>query len=644
MNDPTSSAPQQTPSSSPSVVASSAASSVSTDQPRPVKSKHPSTIELTSALGIPTKARSRRVWTREEDEKLRRLVAHWGDQRGKNSHWDQISAQFEGRTNKDCRKRWFHSLDPTLKRGRWTEDEDRILLEAYGKMGSVWNKIAQLIPGRTDDQCSKRYNDVLDPSVRDRLREWTEEEDETLLQMVETYGTQWRTISTHMKGRTGLTCRNRWRKIVAPVLPKQSKDKNNNSQQSFQQVPGQQNQSYQISENLLKRKRSSSHMNGTSDSMNDISSSNSVDMEDSVMTDSMGPPMSRTISTPSYPISNFRENNNSNNTINNVNNNTNSNNNNDKNIYNANNHDNNNNNNNTIGGGNSSNSNGNRSSYSDPMSVMGLTRQDDYSPHTQISECPSTTALLQQVKATSISSNMNHVHKAHNNGNSNNINNNNNNNNNHSNNHNNHISSNSNNNTSTTSSTSYTLSIGNSKDEIHLKNQDLDSLIKLAASMGQQVVIQQHNYIHHHHHHHHYNDGASNSSRTQDATPVYYNRSASVASNNSSSSHLSPNTSHMTPTNKNNSGNSHSGSAPGNGNNNNSNSSNNNNASRLSTNDVSNLSALFSELEELEVDGREHHHFTICLPQQVPHPRQNSGLFKMDEESFGFEGIPFNPS
>ncbi|KAF5094610.1 hypothetical protein D0Z00_003462 [Geotrichum galactomycetum] len=170
MKDSSPSAPQQQPlSSSPSVASSSAASAVPTDLPKPVKSKHPSTIELTSALGIPTKARSRRVWTREEDEKLRRLVAHWGDQRGKNSHWDQISAQFEGRTNKDCRKRWFHSLDPTLKRGRWTEDEDRILLEAYGKMGSVWNKIAQLIPGRTDDQCSKRYNDVLDPSVRDRL-------------------------------------------------------------------------------------------------------------------------------------------------------------------------------------------------------------------------------------------------------------------------------------------------------------------------------------------------------------------------------------------------------------------------------------------------------------------------------------------
>ncbi|KAF5119537.1 hypothetical protein DV495_000259 [Geotrichum candidum] len=456
MKDSSSSAPQQqTLSSSPSVASSSAASAVPADLPKTVKSKHPSTIELTSALGIPTKARSRRVWTREEDEKLRRLVAHWGDQRGKNSHWDQISAQFEGRTNKDCRKRWFHSLDPTLKRGRWTEDEDRILLEAYGKMGSVWNKIAQLIPGRTDDQCSKRYNDVLDPSVRDRLREWTEEEDEMLLQMVETYGTQWRTISTHMKGRTGLTCRNRWRKIVAPVLPKPGKDKNSISQQQPQPIPNQPGVSSQ-----LKRKRSTSDMGETPESINDIQTSNSIEMEDTVMTDSMGPPLNRSISTPLYPLSNFRANNAGNNNRS------------------SNNGNNSNNNSGTSTSGTSNNGSTNDSSYSDPMSVVGLTRQDDYSPHTQIPESPSTVALLHQVKAASISSSMNHVYKVHNN----NSNNNSSNNNNNINTHTSHS-----NNTATTSSTNYTLSIGNSKDEIHLKNQDLDSLIKLAASMGQQI-------------------------------------------------------------------------------------------------------------------------------------------------------------
>lgn len=182
----------------------------------------PSTGELTNAMGIPAKKRERRPWTQEEDERLRLLVSYWGDQCGKNGHWDKISSHFVNRSNKDCRKRWFHSLDPKLKRGRWTDHEDRVLMEAYKKMGPVWHRIAQLIPGRTDDQCSKRYNDVLDPSISDRLRPWTPEEDKRLLDLVKEHGTKWRTISKDMEGRTGLTCRNRWRKLVSPAVKRDS--------------------------------------------------------------------------------------------------------------------------------------------------------------------------------------------------------------------------------------------------------------------------------------------------------------------------------------------------------------------------------------------------------------------------------------
>lgn len=157
--------------------------------------------------------RVRRLWTAAEDEQLRLLVSYWGDQCGKNGHWDKISAQFEHRSAKDCRKRWFHSLDPKLRRGRWTEAEDKILIDAYARLGPSWQRIAQLIPGRTDDQCSKRYNDVLDPKAQDRLRDWEPAEDAKLLALIDKYGTRWRDICRHMEGRTPLVCRNRWRKL-----------------------------------------------------------------------------------------------------------------------------------------------------------------------------------------------------------------------------------------------------------------------------------------------------------------------------------------------------------------------------------------------------------------------------------------------
>lgn len=165
-------------------------------------------------------AKKRRLWTKQEDEKLRLLVSYWGDQSGRQSNWDKIAAQFTNRNAKNCRKRWFHSLDPKLRRGKWSPNEDKVLLEAYEQLGPSWQRIAQLIPGRTDDQCSKRYTDVLDPAVHNRLRPWSEEEDRKLLELYKKHGRKWQAIAAGIEGRTGLVCRNRWRKLTKP--PKES--------------------------------------------------------------------------------------------------------------------------------------------------------------------------------------------------------------------------------------------------------------------------------------------------------------------------------------------------------------------------------------------------------------------------------------
>lgn len=161
----------------------------------------------------------RKLWSKQEDERLRLLISYWGDQGGRRSNWDKIAANFSNRSAKSCRKRWFHSLDPKLRRGRWNKTEDKILKESYDRLGPAWQRIAQLIPGRTDDQCAKRYNDVVSPDVQDRLRPWEPEEDEKLLAMHAKYGSKWQTIAGEMSRRTGLTCRNRWRKLTRPSKP-----------------------------------------------------------------------------------------------------------------------------------------------------------------------------------------------------------------------------------------------------------------------------------------------------------------------------------------------------------------------------------------------------------------------------------------
>lgn len=62
----------------------------------------------------------------------------------------------------------FFSSNPNLHltQGRWTTSEDAALLMAVNRHGKRWYEVAKDLPGRTDDQCAKRYKEAVDPSIR----------------------------------------------------------------------------------------------------------------------------------------------------------------------------------------------------------------------------------------------------------------------------------------------------------------------------------------------------------------------------------------------------------------------------------------------------------------------------------------------
>eukprot|EP00937_MAST-01D_sp_MAST-1D-sp2_P007897 g7897.t1 len=99
------------------------------------------------------------AWTKEEDETVIRCI-----QAGI-TKWSEIAERVPGRIGKQCRERWFNHLDPSIKKGGWTEEEDRTLIEAQAKIGNRWNEIAKLIPGRTENSVKNRWNSAM-------RREW----------------------------------------------------------------------------------------------------------------------------------------------------------------------------------------------------------------------------------------------------------------------------------------------------------------------------------------------------------------------------------------------------------------------------------------------------------------------------------------
>ncbi|KAE8373917.1 hypothetical protein BDV26DRAFT_296468 [Aspergillus bertholletiae] len=108
--------------------------------------------------------------------------------------WRELAKSVPGRSNKDCRRRWWNSLADGTSKGLWSEDEDERLMRAVNRYGTDWRRVAQEVISRTPDQCSSHWS-----------------QDEQLLHEVLTHGTNWTVIATsHAPRRTTLSLKNRY--------------------------------------------------------------------------------------------------------------------------------------------------------------------------------------------------------------------------------------------------------------------------------------------------------------------------------------------------------------------------------------------------------------------------------------------------
>lgn len=104
---------------------------------------------------------SNTTWSEIEDRKLVELYEQLKDRYDLKTIWIEIAKCFPGKTSDNCRKRWRSKIDPSatkLKRDKWSVEEDDMILKLHSRIGNKWTKLAKMInKNKSDIEIKNRY-------------------------------------------------------------------------------------------------------------------------------------------------------------------------------------------------------------------------------------------------------------------------------------------------------------------------------------------------------------------------------------------------------------------------------------------------------------------------------------------------------
>ncbi|XP_057491139.1 myb-related protein 306-like [Actinidia eriantha] len=102
-------------------------------------------------------------WTPEEDIMLVSYVQEHGP-----GNWRSVPTNTGlRRCSKSCRLRWTNYLRPGIKRGSFTEDEEKMIIQLQALLGNKWAAIASYVPERTDNDIKNYWNTHLKKKLQE---------------------------------------------------------------------------------------------------------------------------------------------------------------------------------------------------------------------------------------------------------------------------------------------------------------------------------------------------------------------------------------------------------------------------------------------------------------------------------------------
>jgi len=177
--------------------------------------------------------RRKNLWSKAEDEQLLNIINY---QKSTNTRikWKEISTNFKNRDYKQCYNRYRH-INPNLKRGPWTTEEEERLRELIKTHGNRWAVIAKALQTRSGKQIRHHYVNTLSDENSQR-KKFSKEEDQLLRELYLKIGPKWKSISKSFDGRSADNLKTRFYNKRSYYLNKEINGRSNNNLEKHDEV------------------------------------------------------------------------------------------------------------------------------------------------------------------------------------------------------------------------------------------------------------------------------------------------------------------------------------------------------------------------------------------------------------------------
>lgn len=155
----------------------------------------------------------------DANERQRIISTIQDDNQGHYTKYNQLAYELGDRTREFIYNQWLH-IDPSCKRGRWSDDEHQQLLTHINQQTNSinnWPLVSAPVQTRSARQCRERALDTLkngNRTTKEKHRLFTADEDRLLLKQYAQHGAKWALIAREFASRTDNSLLVRYRMLV----------------------------------------------------------------------------------------------------------------------------------------------------------------------------------------------------------------------------------------------------------------------------------------------------------------------------------------------------------------------------------------------------------------------------------------------